>query len=126
MAAPKADGLIIDDSDLARTAMTRALQRQGLSVVALPSPIGASTVILRQKVRVVVIDVNMPSMQGDKLAKLFRRNRRFDRLGIVLVSGIDADALQGLADDVEADAVVSKDAGEERLVVEVHRLLERR
>lgn len=119
------DVLIIDDSEIARAAMSRALTAAGLSVEELESPIGATAAILRGSIRLVVVDVNMPSMCGDKLAVLLRKHGRFPGLRIVLVSGEGAKRLEELAREVRADAVVAKSAGHGELVRVVTRLLER-
>jgi len=115
--------LIIDDSDIAREAMRRPLEAAGLEVYDLPSPIGATRLILRKGIRVVIIDINMPTMRGDRLAALFRENPRFDDLRVILVSGEDQDLLQQLASQVGADAVVPKSANYADLVETVVRLL---
>lgn len=86
----------------------RLLTEAGLDVVGLASPIGATRVILQTNVKVVVIDVLMPSMRGDRLAALFRGNPRMNSMGVVLVSGENAAELARLAEDVQADAAVSK------------------
>jgi CheY-like chemotaxis protein len=100
--------LVIDDSDIARAMMAEALRERGLSVVELPSPIGATRAILAHNVTVVVVDVMMPSMRGDRLAALFRSNPRFKNLGVVLVSGESEVNLALLLKEVRADAAVSK------------------
>lgn len=100
--------LVIDDSDVSRGEMMRLLTEAGLDVVGLASPIGATRVILQTNVKVVVIDVLMPSMRGDRLAALFRGNPRMNSMGVVLVSGENAAELARLAEDVQADAAVSK------------------
>jgi CheY-like chemotaxis protein len=57
---------------------------------------------------VVVIDVSMPTLSGDKLATLLRQNPRCKDLGVVLISGRAIGELERLAQEVEADAVVTK------------------
>lgn len=100
--------LVIDDSDIARASMASVLEEAGLRVVELSSPIGATRAILQHKVSVVVVDVLMPGMRGDRLATLFRSNPRFERLGVVLVSGEGGVELDRLMDETGADAAVSK------------------
>lgn len=117
------DVLVIDDSDIARTKMARALTEAGYRVLDLPSPIGATRGVVRHGVRLAIVDVHMPAMSGDKLAALFRNNPRLTDVKVVLVSGLDLDALGDIADDVEADAVVSKRDGEGALVAAVRRLI---
>ena len=100
--------LVIDDSDIARARMEAVLEDAGIHVLSLASPIGATRTIMVNSVDVVVIDVLMPAMRGDRLAALFRRNPRFKGLGVVLVSGAAPEELERLSLEVEADATVSK------------------
>jgi len=100
--------LVIDDSPVALQIMSEAISKRGHDVSTLPTAIGSTQVILRNDINVVVIDVNLPSMQGDRLAALFRSNPRLKTLAVVLVSGIDHDELSRLAEAAGADAVVSK------------------
>jgi len=88
--------------------MSRLLINAGLRVVGLASPIGATRAIIDNNVNVVVIDVQMPSIRGDRLAALFRGNPRFRSIGVVLVSGEGEMELHRLAAEVAADADVSK------------------
>ena len=80
--------LVVDDSDLARSEMMRLLVEDGLVVVGLASPIGATRAILANAVSVVVIDVLMPGMRGDRLAALFRGNPRLRELGLNWVGAL--------------------------------------
>jgi two-component system phosphate regulon response regulator PhoB len=100
--------LVIDDDDIPRTAMRELLEGAGIEALELSSPIGATQVALNQNVDVVVLDVMMPNLRGDMLAKLFRRNPRLRNLGVILVSGCPPQELAALASECQADAVVSK------------------
>ena len=100
--------LVIDDSDIARATMVELLSREGIPTVDLPSPIGATRAILSNNVKVVVVDILMPGMRGDRLAALFRGNPRFRHLGVVLVSGGGDVELDRLLDESGADAAVPK------------------
>jgi DNA-binding NarL/FixJ family response regulator len=100
--------LVIDDSEIARDHIQRLLSEAGLRVLTMASPIGATRTVLNDNVDVVVIDVLMPGMRGDKLAALFKSNPRFRNLGVVLVSGEDPAELSRLMKETRASAVVSK------------------
>jgi DNA-binding NarL/FixJ family response regulator len=100
--------LVIDDSDISRAEMTRILEAAGLEVVGLASPIGATRVMLGGNVQAVVIDIEMPSLRGDRLAALFRTNPRMNGIGVVLVSGEKSEELARLAVEARADEAVSK------------------
>jgi CheY-like chemotaxis protein len=100
--------LVIDDSEIARASMMAVLADAGMTVVELASPIGATRAILHHNVSVVVVDVLMPGMRGDRLAMLFRGNPRFKNLGVVLVSGESEAELDRLVAETGADAAVAK------------------
>ena len=100
--------LVIDDSAIARARMADMLTAAGFEVAQLPSPIGATRAILDRKVSIVVVDVLMPGMRGDRLASLFRGNPRFADIGVVLVSGEASVELERLLIESGADATVSK------------------
>ncbi len=118
--------LIIDDSEMALRIMSRVLVARSHNVFTLPSPIGATRSVIRHQIDVVVIDVNLPSMRGDRLASLFRTNDRMDRVGVVLVSGMSREELSRLASAAGADVVVPKDEIEQRLNDAVLEALARR
>jgi CheY-like chemotaxis protein len=117
--------LVIDDHDVAREIMTRLLTSAGHRVHAQSTPIGATRTIVRENISVVVVDVEMPALRGDKLVALFRSNPRFAKLGLILVSSAPEIELVQLGRDVGADAVVPKIHLEANLVRTVERFLER-
>lgn len=106
--ATTAPVLVIDDSEVAREEITRVLRDAGCQVVALPSPIGATQAIVRYGARVVIVDVFMPTIRGDRLLALFRKNPRLGHVSVILVSGHSEHELGNLQVEIQADAVVSK------------------
>jgi CheY-like chemotaxis protein len=113
--------LVIDDDDIARLAMVELLAAAGHEVSDLPSPIGATQKLLQEQIDVVVLDVMMPSLRGDKLAALLRKNPRLQHLGVILVTGALPDELEEVAGLVDAQAVIEKARIDETLVDAVNR-----
>lgn len=101
--------LIIDDDDIIRELLSGTLQQAGYKTCQLPSPIGATKKIISEGVNVVVLDVMMPEISGDKLAKMLRGNAKMGRIGIVLISSLKAAELHKLKMESGADAVVEKE-----------------
>ena len=99
--------LVIDDDDIARELIVSVLEEGGYETFDLPSPIGATQTIIGRGIDVLVLDLLMPALSGDKLARMLRSNPRLQRLVIVLVSS-DIDQLRDISVSVKADAVVSK------------------
>ena len=100
--------LVIDDDEIVRVVMCDLLREKGCEVFDSGSPIGVSKTIGDQSIDVVVLDVLMPGLSGDKLAKLLRDNPRMPKLSIILVSGTETANLEQIAQDVKADAVLPK------------------
>ena len=100
--------LVIDDDEIARELMVSILRDAAHDTFELPSPIGATQLIASRSIDVVVLDLMMPALSGDKLARMLRSNPRLRGLGIVLVSSCDIRELEDLAASVNANAVVSK------------------
>jgi CheY-like chemotaxis protein len=119
----KASVLVIDDSEIVLDVILDLLERDGISAIGLSSPIGASAVAVKKEVRVVVSDVNMPTITGSKLVKLFRDNRHLKEVKIALVSDIPLEDLNKIGADLNVDAVISKGRLDIDLVSTVQRLL---
>jgi CheY-like chemotaxis protein len=100
--------LVIDDNDVDREAISECLRDVGLTVHDLPSPIGATRAARELNVGVVVIDQNLPAMDGSRLAALFRGNPQMRHIRLVLVSGNDATVMGEIMRQAQADAFVSK------------------
>jgi DNA-binding response OmpR family regulator len=100
--------LIIDDDDVARELLSSTLKQVGHDVFELATAIGATRAIFEHNVDAVVVDVMLPDISGDKLARVLRQNPRGASLAIVLVSSRPLSELQALAKVAQADEVVPK------------------
>jgi CheY-like chemotaxis protein len=126
--SPRAPGkrnnsvLVIDDSDIDRQVMVELLADAGFEVHELPSPIGATRKARELQVGLVVIDQNLPSLDGSKLATLFRTAGLQDLL-VVLASSSDEVTMLEITRQSRADAFVAKQRLREELVPTVRRLL---
>ena len=115
--------LVIDDSEIDREVMKDVLSAAGYDVHDLPSPIGATRKARELGVRAVVIDQNLPSLDGSKLALLFKNNAGMQDVRVILVSSSDATMMNELARASNADAFVCKQQLHETLVPTLKRLL---
>jgi len=111
--------LVIDDDEIAREFLCDILRRAGFSAEDHPSTLGVTNRLIREHFQVVVLDVMMPAISGDKLTVLLRKNEQLSHLGIVLVSSAPKAELEAMAADLGADAVVSKEEARERLATAV-------
>jgi two-component system, sensor histidine kinase and response regulator len=114
--------LVIDDSDIDRQVMVDLLTQSGFTVHELPTPIGATRKARELQVAAVVIDQNLPSLDGGKLATLFR-SAGMKELRVILVSSSDELTMLDITRRANADAFVNKRSLQEELVPTLRRLL---
>lgn len=115
--------LVIDDNEIALASIRALLEQAGVAVECLPTAIGATQVILRHGIRVVVADLNMPAVTGSSLVTMLRKNPRLRDVSVVLISGDPPDSLTLVAAQVGAAGSVSKQDMHQALVPMVQRLL---
>jgi CheY-like chemotaxis protein len=103
--------LVVDD-DLVSLEVTRErLERAGFEVVTRESALGTSAFIMKEKPDYVLLDVHMPGLTGDALAKLLK-GRGPSR--VILHSCSDRRHLTTLAQQCGASGVIEKTDDERR------------
>jgi CheY-like chemotaxis protein len=100
--------VVIDDDDFEREFLVDLLRTAGFDVSSLSSVFGVTNHLVNENVEVVVLDVMMPSIRGDKLAALFRKNPALPNLRVVLVSSLPEAEVAPLMAQVQVDAFVAK------------------
>jgi PleD family two-component response regulator len=113
--------LVIDDDELAREFLVDILRSHGFTVSDSASTIGVTNQIIREEIHVVVLDVMMPTIRGDRLATLLRKHAALHSLGVVLVSSHPPAELEQIANEVGAEAVVGKHEARSQLAAAVMR-----
>ena len=90
--------LLVDDNPANLLALESILADLGQELVKAHSGRQALRYLLNQDVAVILLDVNMPGMNGFETAELIRRRKRSEHTPIIFVSAIDQTqnhALQG-------------------------------
>lgn len=100
--------LLIDDSELIRTAARENLQSAGFEVIALASPIGFSRTLAELRPSLALIDLSMPGLKGHQVIDLARRMSFGYACPIVLFSAQPEDALAAVATACGADGYICK------------------
>jgi len=112
--------LVIDDDELALQAISDVLEAAGYDVHSMVSPIGATQVIVSQKIEAAVIDLNMPVMRGDRFITLLRSWDKLRELPTLLISGDSQRTLDEISATLSGVAVVTKRRLQHSLVPRWH------
>lgn len=92
--------LLIDDQPSKLLSYGLILGELGENLVGAASPREAFEHLLRMEIAVILMDVQMPELNGFELAAMIREHPRFEKTAIIFVSGIhlsDLDQLKGYA-----------------------------
>ena len=100
--------LIIDDDPTILETARRLLERDGLRVLVHSQGFDATNFAFRHHPDLVLIDVNMPFLPGDKLAEIFKRQEGLSVIPLVLFSSNEEGALRRMASAVGAIGYISK------------------
>ena len=117
--------LVVEDSSAMRAFVRAALEEEvGATVRDAPSGLGALSILPREPFDLVIVDVNMPDLNGLELVAFMRKHASLAKTPILLMSTESAarDRERGLA--LGANAFLSKPFTPERLCEAVRGLLD--
>ena len=115
--------LVIDDDRQILRLFGRILVDGGVSVLVADSGKKGLELLGTHKVKVVVLDINMPNPDGFELLNVIRSEAHRPR--VLAVSGFADGALLGAAGFLGADATLNKSDAPDMLLASVKNLMER-
>jgi two-component sensor histidine kinase len=89
--APKAKVLIVDDDERTTMAVQNALEQLGQTLVVANSGEAALQQLLHEDFAVILLDVNMPDMDGYEVASYVRARKRTRHIPIVFLTALYRD-----------------------------------
>lgn len=98
--------MLVDDDRTTLEVLGALLEKEGYTVVQRDTAIGTTQAIIRENPDVVLLDVRMPGLSGDKLAELI--SARNANLVVVLHSASPKSDLEKLARRCGASAIIEK------------------
>lgn len=98
--------LLVDDDPVTVTVVRRWLETAGYEVIARDTPFGTSGLILKHRPDVLLLDVEMPGLDGEVLADAALRGSH--RVEIIFYSSKDEDTLARLVKKHSALGAIHK------------------
>jgi two-component system OmpR family response regulator len=115
--------MIVDDDDEFGELMQRTLQRVGFDTFFQRGPFGTIGALMHGKFDLVILDVMMPGLDGQKMVELIRETKAISKIKVLLCSSLDPDKLRDLASRLSVSAVISKSATKDEFIAMVNGLL---
>src|SRR5580698_7153095 len=100
--------IIADDEDLGRLLLAETAVASGLAPLSFDNGVAALKAALSQEVAIVLLDVDMPGMDGYAVSRRLRADPRFATVPIVMVTGHEDSAAISRAFDAGATDFISK------------------
>ena len=124
MAKPKAPKkvLVVDDDPLVLRILKDRLVEAGFLVSTTSSAFGAIQLVEEQVPDVVIIDVMLPALPGNKIAALVRDRMGSSGVKVLLYSGKQAHELEELVEECGADGYIVKSDDYDSLIEKVRAL----
>lgn len=115
--------LIVDDSVSIRRTLEHTLQRSGFEVQVARDGIEALELMLHSVPRVMILDIEMPRIDGFELLSIVRESPRFAGVRVVMLTSRAAEKHREHARTLGAEAYLVKPCPQETLVATVRSLL---
>lgn len=94
----------IDDSKATQRIVKMTLEATGFSVISVTEPAQALSVFARQRPEVILMDINMPEIDGYELCRMFNQSTMLRSIPVIMLTGRD-----GLLDRIRARMVGASD-----------------
>lgn len=114
---------IVDDSELILSVTVESLEAAGFEAVPIDTPIGASMRLSQEQPDLILVDLRMASMSGDKVITNIKRSSRLKEAKVLLFSSESDEVLRQVADSCGADGYFQKTGDPEELVQTVREWL---
>ena len=115
--------LVIDDDPIVLEVVRERLEGAGFVVVVRDEPLGTTNVVRDERPDIVLLDIMMPALNGERLAALLRANRSLNTLSIVLHSSKAPSELLPLVEQTGAIGAISKSESEGEFMRRFHELV---
>jgi chemosensory pili system protein ChpA (sensor histidine kinase/response regulator) len=118
--------MIVDDSITVRRVMERFLERSGLRVVTAKDGLDAVSQLQDNKPDIILLDIEMPRMDGYEFASHVRNDERFSDVPIIMITSRVGDKHRARAIELGVNDYLGKPYQDAKLLEAIQRLLEER
>ncbi len=118
--------MIVDDSITVRRVMERFLERNGVRVVTAKDGLDAVSQLQDHKPDIILLDIEMPRMDGYEFASHVRNDERFSDVPIIMITSRVGDKHRARAIELGVNDYLGKPYQDMELLEAIQRLLEER
>jgi chemosensory pili system protein ChpA (sensor histidine kinase/response regulator) len=116
--------MVVDDSITVRRVTERFLQRNGFRVVTAKDGLDAISLLQESRPHVILLDIEMPRMDGYEFATHVRNDARFSDVPIIMITSRVGDKHRARAIEIGVNDYLGKPYQDEQLLDAIKRQLE--
>lgn len=113
--------MIVDDSQVVLAVTRVVLESAGYEVVTHARPSGSITLILKEAPDLLLVDVNMPGLNGDSLVKMLGSTQSNNETVVLLHSSLSDEVLAQKVKASRAHGYIRKTDNQQALIRQVNR-----
>jgi chemosensory pili system protein ChpA (sensor histidine kinase/response regulator) len=117
--------LVVDDSITMRRVTQRLLERRGAKVYTARDGLDAITVLQEHTVDVILLDIEMPRMDGYQFATHVRNDAKLKSLPIIMITSRSGEKHRAKAIEIGVNDYLSKPYQESQLIAAIEALVRR-
>jgi CheY-like chemotaxis protein len=116
----------VDDDPTVLMITSAMLEELGYEVTTRNEALGTSAIIMREQPDIVLIDIEMPALSGDRLVQLLRTSDALKNTSFILYSATRAADLKRLVGETGALGAIAKTGDYHEFIDEFQRLARNR
>ncbi len=116
--------MVVDDSVTVRKVTSRLLERQGMDVIVAKDGVEAVALLQERRPDIMLLDIEMPRMDGFEVARQVRHDERLADLPIVMISSRTGEKHQEHAAELGVNSFLGKPFQENELLATIDRLVD--
>jgi chemosensory pili system protein ChpA (sensor histidine kinase/response regulator) len=125
LVARQLTALVVDDSITMRRVTQRLLERRGVKVLTARDGLDAITVLQDNELDVILLDIEMPRMDGYQFASHVRNDAKLKDIPIIMITSRSGEKHRAKAIELGVNDYLSKPYQEAQLVASIEALLGR-
>ena len=114
--------MVVDDSITIRKVTTRFLERNHYKVITAKDGVDALQKLQKVVPDIVLLDIEMPRMDGYELATQMRKENRLQNVPIIMITSRTGDKHRNRALELGVDCYLGKPYNEQQLLESIERL----
>lgn len=115
--------LVVDDSVTVRKVTSRFLERQGFKVAVAKDGIDAIDILQDTTPDMILLDIEMPRMDGFEVATQVRHNKRLQHIPIIMITSRTGEKHRERALEIGVNDYMGKPFQEQELLNKIQRIL---